>query len=572
MKAVCVILLGATLSFAFDTAKYPVPDTNFAPPAGALFVALTGNDANAGTQAAPLRNPVTAIKKAAAGSTVVVRAGVYYGVDLGTINKKFILQAYPHEQVYFLGSVRVTAWTKEKTYWKAAFTNTLPNITCPPEIINASHPTACLPEQVFLNGAPLVQVISLSRVTAGKFFQPTGGKWVYIGSDPSGKVVEVTKLVRGLNVNPAAAGSFVRGIAFAHYGSFWDANSAAILSSAENMTYDRCLITQNAARGMKLARPNQIIRASVFSFNGLLGLGGNRAHGVKLISNTFTRNNFERFRAFNCGGYCTTSGVKFSHTANALIDNNTFVNNHAGGMWFDDGCTDGFIIRNWFAGNERNGVSVEVSARAVVASNVFTRNGASGVWISGSDHVRIYNNDFAANANFHLQIQDDNRITCEFEQYSCQLNLTWDTSNIVIRNNLFSNNVLTGLVITGSEQAPVDKFIEAMDHNGWYRTNSTGVNFCRWCGIKGTASTCVDYATHTEFMNGRKIDYAPPSIGVRDTPTNPFFVNEAAGNFNLKPTSAARGAGTPLPADIAAALGVAASPVDMGKDSSIRMI
>ncbi|KAI6233675.1 DUF1565 domain-containing protein [Aphelenchoides fujianensis] len=483
MKAVCVLLLGASLSFAFDTAKYPVPDTNFAPPAGALFVALTGNDANAGTQAAPLRNPVTAIKKAAAGSTVVVRGGVYYAVDLGTVNKKFTLQAYPHEQVYFLGSVRVTAWTKEKTYWKAAFTNTLPNVTCPPEIINASYPTACRPEQVFLNGAPLAQVISLSRVTAGKFFQPTGGQWVYIGSDPTSKVVEVTKLVRGLN--------------------YWDPNSAAILSSAENMTYDRCLITQNAARGMKLARPNQIIRASVISFNGLLGLGANRAHGVKLLSNTFNRNNFEHFRTSGCKGVCTASGVKFSHVANAVIDNNMFVNNHAGGMWFDDGCTDGIIIRNWFAGNDGGGVGVEVSARATVASNVFTGNGGTSVGISGSDHVRIYNNAFGPSGMYHMQIQDDLRITCDFEQYSCQQNLTWDTSNIVIRNNLFSNSKSTSLVVTGTS-------------------------------------------------------------AFRDTPNNPFFVNEAAGNFNLKPASAARGAGTPLPADIAAALGVPTSPVDMG--------
>ncbi|KAI6222362.1 DUF1565 domain-containing protein [Aphelenchoides fujianensis] len=290
-----MLLIGASLSFAFDTAKYPVPDTNFAPPAGALFVALNGNDANAGTQAAPLRNPVTAIKKAANGSTIVVRGGVYYEVDLGTVNKRFNLQAYPHEQVYFLGSVPVTGWTKENTYWKAPFTNTLPNVTCPAEIINASHPNACLPEQVFLDGAPLTQVAALSQVADGKFFQETGGQWVYIGSDPSGKVVEVTKLVRGLNVNPGAAGSFVRGIAFAHYGTYWDANSAAILSSAENMTYDRCLITQNAARGVKLARPNQTIRASIFSFNGLLGLGGNKAHGVKILSNTFIQNNFERF-------------------------------------------------------------------------------------------------------------------------------------------------------------------------------------------------------------------------------------------------------------------------------------
>ena len=47
--------------------------------------------------------------------------------------------------------------------------------------------------------------------------------------------------------------------------------------------------------------------------------------------------------------------------------------------------------------------------------------------------------------------------------------------------------------------------------------------------------------------------------------TNPFFVDEASGDYQLKPGSPAIGAGVPLPADIAAAIGVAAGvPVNLG--------
>jgi hypothetical protein len=59
-------------------------------------------------------------------------------------------------------------------------------------------------------------------------------------------------------------------------------------------------------------------------------------------------------------------------------------------------------------------------------------------------------------------------------------------------------------------------------------------------------------------------DAAPPSIVVDNAATNPFFVNEAAGDYNLLSTSPAQSAGAALPTDIAAALAVPVSPVDMG--------
>ena len=74
----------------------------------------------------------------------------------------------------------------------------------------------------------------------------------------------------------------------------------------------------------------------------------------------------------------------------------------------------------------------------------------------------------------------------------------------------------------------------------------------------------MDYPTHAGFVSATGIDVVPPSIVVENTATNPFFVNEAAGDYNLVAGSAAKATGVALPADIASALGVPASPVDMG--------
>ncbi|KAI1702316.1 hypothetical protein Ddc_17195 [Ditylenchus destructor] len=163
--ALLLVLVMENPLLAFDTATFRVPDSAFSIPSGAIFVAPNGNDANAGTQAAPLLTPAAAVKNAATGSTIVFRAGVYYEVNLGTVSKKIIMQAYPHEQVHFLGSKPATGWTKEQTYWRTAWTNPLASqtTTCPKEAVNPAYPNACLPEQVFVAGAPLAQV-SLKRI------------------------------------------------------------------------------------------------------------------------------------------------------------------------------------------------------------------------------------------------------------------------------------------------------------------------------------------------------------------------------------------------------------------------
>src|SRR6478752_6122268 len=61
---------GSAGSAAVGSTSYPVP-------LGALFVAPSGSDNAAGTQAAPLRTVAKAVLKSSSGSTVVLRAGTY---------------------------------------------------------------------------------------------------------------------------------------------------------------------------------------------------------------------------------------------------------------------------------------------------------------------------------------------------------------------------------------------------------------------------------------------------------------------------------------------------------------
>ncbi|KAH7709947.1 hypothetical protein AAVH_22778 [Aphelenchoides avenae] len=103
-----------------------------------------------------------------------------------------------------------------------------------------------------------------------------------------------------------------------------------------------------------------------------------------------------------------------------------------------------------------------------------------------------------------------------------------------------------------------------MGYNGWYRSSTTApTNLMKWCTTTSSAS-CVSYTNHAQFVSATGLDVVAPSIVVENVATNPFFVNEAAGDYNLLAASKARYAGVALPADIASVLGVATTPVDMG--------
>ena len=68
----------AALPFSADGFDAPsIRDTDYPIPAGALFVATSGNDGNSGSEQDPLRTIGTAIQSAAPGGTIVIRAGTY---------------------------------------------------------------------------------------------------------------------------------------------------------------------------------------------------------------------------------------------------------------------------------------------------------------------------------------------------------------------------------------------------------------------------------------------------------------------------------------------------------------
>lgn len=522
--------------------------TNYTPPPDALFVALSGNDANSGSQNAPLRTVARAVAQAPNGGTIVLRGGAYRE-SVVISNKTLTIQPYPGERVIFSGAVDVQGWVRDGSAWRRdGWTFNLQQ-GVPSTFIDPAFPLAGSPDMVFVNGTPLRQVSSRSAVTAGTFYADYAGKRIYIGDNPTGRRVEVTVLAQALYFTSSARPT-VRGIAFTQYGTNRNQHGA-VRSDAPNAVFENNTFAWNAASGLTFFGDDTTVRGNLFISNGQLGLFGSGADRALVERNQFVGNNLERFASWESGG------AKLATARDAIIRDNLAEGNFDNGIWIDVGSYNAVIARNTARDNTRHGIMIEISAKAIVASNIVARNGVNGIFILESEDIDIYNNTVVSNARGLRVVEGD--------RTSGDPLISRDVRDIVVRNNLWSNvsDAMGALVVVDddADQRTAEQMGVSLNRNGYYRTNaSQPTNLIAWAnGAPGFAlyQNLAAFRSATGQENN--------GITVDDTATNPFFVNVAAGNYQLKSGSLALGAGESLPSAIADAIGVASGvAVDLG--------
>ncbi|MDQ1650289.1 MAG: mannuronan 5-epimerase, partial [Frankiaceae bacterium] len=534
----------ASMASPMPPSALSIPDTSYAVPAGAIVVSPSGNDAAAGTLAAPFRTVAHAVAAVPAGGVVVLRGGDYREA-LGSINKPFTLQSYPHEQAWLKGSALVTGWTPSPaatqspsatqspaatqgyqagSVWKhTGWTNQFCRTCVNPQAVNPANPLAGWPDQVFVNGAPLNQVDSPAKVTPGTFNIDYATQTITVGTDPTGKKVESSDRWNAMTVNSAAAGLTLRGIGIAQYAPNWNENQlGALVVAANNVTLENSAVVFNTGRGAQFNSPGGHIIGSRFNSNGYSGLGTNRAHGLVVSRNQIDGNNWRHFATSGCGMYCTVAGYKAAHTANSTVSDNTVRNNVGTGYWCDLGCNNTTIVRNYVENNSNKGIFYEVSTTGLIASNVF-RSNTVGLELAGSDRTTIYNNTFDRNGT-HLQLFDDTRLASS-DSYSGGLGLSWNTTGNTLRNNLFGATTGGVAVDTNAtSQVNAGQMLVGMDHNAYYRT-SASAPLVHWCP---TYPSVPAFAAASGFDGG-----SGDAVG----PANPYLLNAVDGRFELAPPS-----------------------------------
>ena len=280
---------------AVGAAQYPVPD-------GAVIVATNGNDGAAGTAAAPLRTVVRALQVVPAGGTIVVRGGSYF--EKVTVTKRVTIQAWPGETVWFDGSVPTAGWVADGDDWRLdgwttefdsspTFTRGAPDATeAYWGFVNSAYPMAAHPDQLFVDSVAMQQVGSRGAVVANTFYHDRAANRLYLGTDPNGRAVRASALVRAFELR--ADGIVLRGFGVRRYSPSVP-DMGTITVERPNITLENLAVTDNATTGVFVGSSNAVIRGVYIARSGMLGLSGNHADNLLVDRVLSEANNLEHF-------------------------------------------------------------------------------------------------------------------------------------------------------------------------------------------------------------------------------------------------------------------------------------
>lgn len=435
--------------------------SDYAVPANATVVAPFGSDASAGTLAAPVRTLAHAISVARAGSTILLRRGTYH--ESVTVFKALTIESYPGEVVWLDGSTAVTGWRQVGTTWVhdgwTAQFSSVPSYTASvptgpySSFVNAAHPLAAHPDQVWINSAALHQVATGNAVGPGDFYTDYVRHSIVIGRSPRGSDVRASDLQ--LAITSYGPNVTVRGVGVRRYATPVNKIGAVRLVGNRNALRD-VLVTQVATTGIAISGTNASLNNVTVTRNGMLGLTATHADGLTVRGLVSTDNNTEGFNYSPVSG-----GAKIGRSRSVTVDHSVFNGNHGYGFWCDESCHGVAVTNSTMSHNAWHGLTYEISSTAVIVNNVIADNGGDGVKINDSDHVQVWNNTVSGNARGVEVVQDERLASDEsipgHDPRRSQPDPTepWIISDIQIMNNVFTP-------LPGSYQLFV------LDHSGRY--------------------------------------------------------------------------------------------------------
>jgi parallel beta-helix repeat protein len=418
-------------------------------PAGAVFVAPSGSATGAGTQASPLSTIAAAINKAPSGGTIVVRGGTYHESIIVPAQKKLTIQSFPKEAVWLDGSSTVSNWAASGNAWVSngwtasfdaspTYSRGKPDNTQPGwQFVNPAYPMAAHPDQVFVDGAALDQVATRAQVTAGTFYVDYATDQLFVGSNPAGRTVKASDLVKAATI--AGPGSVLRGIGVRNYApSVPDMGAVAV--AGVNVTVENVEINDSATTGLSVFSTGATLNKVTAARSGMLGAHASYADGLKATDMLLLDNNSERFNRAPVAG-----GFKVHRSRGVTIADSVYSGNLGNQLWFDESVYGITVTGNDILRGTGNGVVLELSATATVADNRIIGNTLDGLLISDTGQVDVWNNTISKNARSINIVQGTRRATQldtaghDPRQVLPDPTVTWITGNITVSNNVLAD-------------------------------------------------------------------------------------------------------------------------------------
>jgi parallel beta-helix repeat protein len=375
-----------------------------------------------------LSNPTTietAIQRVKTGDAIVMRGGIYRAGNL-VFNQAITLQPYLDEHPILKGTFVAAKWDNlGNGLWTAKWSRFFP--TKPADWWRRNREGKKTPlhrfnnDMVFIDGRFLQSVGWEGEVDENSYFIDYENELVYIGVDPTNKLVEITAFDVALlrttkdvyGKTSDHKGSLIQGITFTQYayraieieGTEPDTLSDETNHGKEvvGMTFENCTISYCSRVAGYFRGDRLTIRNCKISDTSTEGVYVIASSDVLLEKNIFTRNNIEGIT-----GYYPAAVKIFNQSYRVTCQDNLVIDlPNSNGIWYDVGNVDGRFLNNWIegVGNNNsvfnieqpwpsdNGFFFEISKGAVCVGNVFV-NCDHGIWVLNSSDVKIYNNTF----------------------------------------------------------------------------------------------------------------------------------------------------------------------------------
>lgn len=534
------------------TTSFPVPDD-------ALYVAPSGTDSAAGTKAAPLRTVSAAVSRASAGQTIVLRGGTYHeSLQIPSTKSGVVIESAPYESVWFDGSSVVEGWTPQGANWvrsgwttefdhSASFTSGRDD-----GMAGSQNPMAAWPDGVWVDGTELRQVGAESAVGPGTFYVDYAGDRLVVGTDPVGHQVRASDLAQAIKIS--ASGVTLRGFGVRRYATPLPLIGTVRVDGTRNVLRD-LVVTDNATQGVSFRQSGNLVDHLTVTYNGMTGIHANVADALTIRNSVIDGNNAEHFNPAPSAG-----GAKITRSRHLTVLNNSFDDNGAPGLWFDQ-CDVYFTVAgNSFQG-DYIGAQLELADTGVVANNTF-RGGKYGLYVFDTGNVRVYNNSFANHPVGAVLMSQDQRRQADPTAYRRDGDSRypmgdstnpWLLRNVVVANNLFPSDGTSGMfqvyALDKRTNVPADDMNLTITGNYFrHRDTSAQPTMVGWGGSDNV--TVIRYET-------------PDKLSAEK---NPSWSNGQAAAGVLRPSTAQvdDSIAAPLPADIASVVGQPAGARHIG--------
>lgn len=400
---------------------YELPDVS-----GNLYYASP--DGDPGATGKTLEDPLTlesALSRVVTGDAIVLRGGTYRTGDL-IFNQGITLQPYADERPVLKGTYEATEWRNlQNGLWCTPWEHLFP--MAPQSWWRKEREGIHTPlhrfnnDMVFINGKYLLSAGWQGEVTEDTYYIDYDDKMVYIGTDPTDKLVEITAFNIALErvtgtahgKQPDKIGPVIKGITFTQYafqgltinGTYAQGpmDESEFGKEVIGTTIEHCEISFCGRVGAWLLGDKLTMRHCKVSDTSTEGVYINCSSDVLLERNIFTRNNIEQIT-----GYYPAAVKIFNQTHRVTCNDNLITDlPYSNGIWYDVGNVDGVFTNNWlenvgFVNGEfapsrvwpsQNAFFFEISKGAVCAGNVFV-NCDHGILVLNSCNVKIYQNTF----------------------------------------------------------------------------------------------------------------------------------------------------------------------------------